>query len=145
MKPPSADELTGTPPRMLDEEVLLKNFLGKTDNNALQMFQQNPAVTEDFAYMRPSGLLYYLPAVLTYLKSAESSANWEFASGLLCALSIQFGIHKVGGPALSLMQQIAEYCRSNRAKFDFDDQDLTSDYMVTILGADSSYPVAPNE
>lgn len=57
MKPPSADELAGTPPRMLDEETLLKHFLGKTADDALQLIREKPFVSEDFAYMHPAGLL----------------------------------------------------------------------------------------
>jgi hypothetical protein len=97
------------------------------------MCRDGPPVTEDFAYMAPAGLIYYLPAALNYLVSTESKEDWEFAHGLLCSLSCQVRMPGIKGPAHSLIQQIAEYCDTHRAKFDIaDDEDLFNDYLSII-------------
>ena len=132
MKPPSAEELVGPPPLCLDSQEVLRKFLGKTADEAQKMFQNHP-VTEDFAYMTPQGLMYYLPAALDYLCSKHSSGDWEFAHGLLCSLSCQVDLSGIKGPALTVIQQIADYCDAHRAKFDMgNDDDLMDDYLGKI-------------
>ena len=59
MKPPSAEELVGPSPLSLDAQRALKNFLGKTVEEAEGMYRDAPSVTaEDFSYMTPEGLVY---------------------------------------------------------------------------------------
>ena len=131
MKPPNASELVGPPPHGLDEAWALKNFLGKTQEQALELCK-NSAVTEDFAYMAPRGLCYYLPAALRYLQSDESTEDWAFAHGLLCSLSLQVKTPGVQGEALALIEQIADFCDTNREKFDLGVDDYVDDYLATI-------------
>src|SRR5688572_4998142 len=116
MKPPTANELVGPPPHGLDEKWALKNFLGKTQAEAKEMCHSS-AITEDFTYMAAAGLCYYLPAALSYLESEESDGHWDFAHGLLCALSSQVGVFGMRGEPLVLIKQIADYCDSHREKF----------------------------
>jgi hypothetical protein len=131
---PAADELGGPPPRCLDTEWMLKNFLGKTADEAFEMFRREP-VTEDFAYMQPAGLIYYLPPALRYLESAGAKGDWEFAHGLLCSLSCQVTISNVREPAvLQWINRIADYLDLHRTKFDFSDGDLVEEYLRDIRG-----------
>ncbi len=133
MKPPSADELVGPPPLGPDEEWCWKNFLGKSVDEAQEMCRNGPPVTEDFAYLAPAGLIYYLPAALNYLVSDDSKEDWEFAHGLLCSLSSQVDIFGLRGPAVAMIKEIAEYCDAHRAKFDIgDEEDLFNDYLRKI-------------
>ncbi len=136
MKPPTADELVGPPPHGLDEAWALKNFLGKSQDQARAMFHRGSALTEDFTYMAPAGLCYYLPAALNYLESEDSNGDWDFAHGLMCALSGQVGTFGMRGEPVILIKQIAEYCHAQRAKFDFTPSDLFDEYLESIRGAD---------
>ena len=60
MKPPSAEELVGPEPHGLDEECALRNFLGKTHEEAHVVFR-NASVTEDFTYMAPAAFSTIFP------------------------------------------------------------------------------------
>jgi hypothetical protein len=52
---------------------------------------------EDFTYMASVGLCYYLPAALRYLESEDSADHWDFAHGLMCALSSQVSVFGMSG------------------------------------------------
>jgi hypothetical protein len=134
MRPPDANELVGPPPHGLDEKWALQNFLGKTQTEAKEMCRSS-AVTEDFTYMAAAGLCYYLPAVLSYLESEEADGHWEFAHGLMCALSSQVGIFGMRGEPLVLIKQIADYCDTHREKFALGSGDLFDEYLQTIRSA----------
>ena len=129
MNPPSANELVGAPPHGLDHKWALKNFLGKTQQEARELCK-NSAVTEDFTYMAPAGLCYYLPAALNYLESEECS--WEFAHGLMCALSTQVAVLGMRGEPLALIRQIADYCDNHREKLSLGAGDLFDEYLQKI-------------
>jgi len=136
MNPPTATQLVAPPPLTLDEGRVLRNFLGKTQQQAQAMFPRDSTVTEDFTYMTPAGLCYYLPPALAYLASPEAQGDWDFAHGLMCALSTQAGLHHVRGEALHLIQQIAEYCATQRPKFILTEEDELFDrYLDTIRRA----------
>jgi len=134
MKPPTAKELVGPPPHGLDEKWALKNFLGKTQAEAKEMCR-SAAVTEDFTYMAAEGLCFYLPAALSYLESDESEGHFEFAHGLMCALSSQVGIFGKRGEPLILIRRIADYCDTHREKFALGSEDLFDEYLQTIRSA----------
>lgn len=138
MKPPTADKLVGSPPLSLDAKWALKNFLGKTQEEAREMCRGNSSVTEDFTYMAAPGLCYYLPAALSYLESDDSTDNWDFAHGLMCALSSQVGIFGMRGEPLLLINQVADYCDKHREKFDLTAEDLFEGYLETIRNAEQA-------
>lgn len=131
LDPPTEDELVGPPPHSLDEKCVLRNFLGKTQEEVVEVFPRNPD-TEDFTYMAAAGLCYYLPAALIYLESEASTGDWEFAHGLMCALSTQVGIFGMRGEPLGLIKRVAEYCNCHRDKFDITAEDLFDQYLQTI-------------
>jgi len=136
MKPPTANELVGPPPHSLDAEWTLKNFLGETQEDAREMCRGNSSVTEDFTYMAAPGLCYYLPAALSYLTSDDSTKDWDFAHGLMCALSSQVSIFGMRGEPLILINQVAEYCDMHREKFDLTAEDLFDGYLQKIRNAE---------
>jgi len=133
MNPPTATELVGPPPHGLDEKCVLKNFLGKTQEQAREMCKSS-AVTEDFTYMASAGLCFYLPAALRYLESEDAAGCWEFAHGLVCALSSQVAIFGMKGEPLALIAQVADYCDTHREKFGLDSDDLFDGYLQKIRG-----------
>src|SRR5690606_695162 len=124
MKPPNAEQLVGPPPHSLDDEWALKNFLGKTREQAQEMCRTNPSVTEDFMYMAPAGLTYYLPAALEYLKSPEADGEWLFAHGILGSLAFQVTGPRLPDEVFGLIEEIAAYCDAHRDRFEFDEGDL---------------------
>lgn len=103
----------------MDVEVVLKNFLGKTEEEAKEMCKHS-AITEDFTYMTSAGLCYYLPAALSYLESDESNDDSDFADGLMSALFSQVSHFGVRGEPLVLINKIADYCDTHREKFSLD-------------------------
>lgn len=57
-------------PNDLDGQVAVKHFLGKTVQDAVDLFKENSLVyQEDFMWMGPKAFCFYLPAVLIYLRS----------------------------------------------------------------------------
>lgn len=62
--------------------------------------------------MASAGFCYDLPAALSYLESEECA--WEFAHGLMCALSTHVAICGMRGKPLVLIRQIADYCDMHR-------------------------------
>ena len=134
-RPPNVMELVGTDPCIgLDEQHVLKNFLGKNQTEAIEICK-NLAVTENFSYMAEAGLTYYLPAAASYLLSPDAKEDWEFSHGLMCSLSCQIQSGSLNGSAIPLIKEIAEYCNRNRDKFEIGDDDLFDEYLAAIRNA----------
>jgi hypothetical protein len=81
--PPSADERSGLPTLAdinvhdsLEERWAVGNFLGKTLEQAEELFRAS-AMTyqEDLQHMGPVAFRFYIPAFVTYLRSAASSGD----------------------------------------------------------------------
>src|SRR5262252_4657104 len=86
--PPTIEELIGSskPITGLDERYVAKHFLGKTQSEARRMYPEGGYyLTEDFTYMAPAGLRYYLVPALDYLRSDESAGDCDFCNGLMCS------------------------------------------------------------
>ena len=132
VEPPNQEDLAGPEPLSLDGWEVVKNFLGKTQADARRMFETGRGFsTEDFMWMAPEGLRYYLGPALEYLRAEESKNDW-FCHGLLCSLSCQV---KWGLPSdlLPQIQEIAEYADTHRAKYDIEDSDiLFKEYIEDI-------------
>src|SRR5688572_13085050 len=134
LAPPTKAELIGYSGLVtdLDARYVIKNFLGKTQEQAIEMFKRG-AITEDFTYMASAGLCYYLPAALGYLQSEESTGHQEFAHGLMCALSSQVSIFGMRGEPIALIKQITNYCDTHREKFGLSaEEDLFDEYLQKI-------------
>ncbi len=107
----------------LDEHYVLKNFLGKTGDDAYGMYFSQPNCTEDLMWMTLLGLEYYLPPAVRYVEGADSKGDHFFVSGLLSALSFR-AAHETLTPQLrSLFRRLLEFVRANVDKFMEEDVD----------------------
>jgi hypothetical protein len=139
-RPPTVEELVGCskPVTGLDERYVVKNFLGKSQADARAMFPTGGTYsTEDFAYMAPDGLRYYLTPALDYLRAEDSSNDWEFCHGLLCSLYSQTtSSQPLPENVLSLVKEIATFCDAHRQKFCLEPkEELFDKYVQTIFAA----------
>lgn len=98
------------------------------------MFPERPGTyAEDFMWMAPDGLRYYLPAAFEYLQSGESKGDWEFCHGLLCSLSMQVEQCGSSPDLLRTIRAIADYASLRRSKYQIEPGDeLFSRYIRKI-------------
>jgi len=131
---PDREQLLGLNERALDARYVIEHFLGKSREKVQREFRGHASsYAEDFAYMGPEGLRYYLPAALEYLRDEQSDGDSDFCSGLLCSLSIQAEHAKMPRDVLACMKEVADYCDSHRERFGLADHDeLEDDYIATI-------------
>jgi hypothetical protein len=102
---------------MLDEEEVLKHFLGKTQTEILAALPNSGHFQEDFMWMRPAGLSYYLPAVADYLRSSDSHNDFEMSEGLLCSLSFQVRQNAMPESVLRQVRELARIVDEGRDKY----------------------------
>jgi hypothetical protein len=70
-------------PEDLDGQVAVRNFLGKTLQDAVAMLDKNSLVhQEDLMWMGPTAYCFYLPAVLEHFKSQEDEELVPFIATL---------------------------------------------------------------
>jgi GNAT superfamily N-acetyltransferase len=70
-------------PEDLDGKVAVKNFLGKTLQDAVAMFDENSLVyQEDLMWMGPPAFCFYLPAVLKHFERQEDDELVPFIASL---------------------------------------------------------------
>ena len=131
---PDRQQLLGPTERTLDAQYVIEHFLGKTREKVQREFRGNARpYAEDFAYMGPEGLRYYLPAALDYLREEQSDGDPDFCSGLLCSLYMQARHARLPQDVLACMKEIADYCDSHRERFCLaDNAELEDDYISTI-------------
>ncbi|MCH2176234.1 MAG: hypothetical protein MK193_10955 [Lentisphaeria bacterium] len=99
--PPSRKQLAGKGDFLCnDTEWMLNNFLGKTNKDIVEMLNLGELLSEDFTYMKPAGLSYYLDGAFAYLKSTNSKGDSDFSSGLVCSLYCQIFISKINNEKL---------------------------------------------
>ncbi|MCF6313431.1 MAG: hypothetical protein L3J39_13360 [Verrucomicrobiales bacterium] len=135
MKIPTEQELAGLKPYCLDTGWMLRNFLGKTKEEAIELFKSVGGVSNDFAYMSGVGLRFYLEAALEYLKGEEvRSEQWDFPSGLLCSLMCQVECFEVSKSVVPLIKEVAEYCKHHTQKLGLDVD--CQDYITSIEEAE---------
>ncbi|MBK9072100.1 MAG: hypothetical protein IPL79_14010 [Myxococcales bacterium] len=79
---PTASELNPFPDD-LDGQVAQRNFLGKTVEEAAQLFAKQGGSVEDLMWMGPRAFVYYLPAALRYLEGATTDCDeWDVVGAL---------------------------------------------------------------
>jgi hypothetical protein len=84
MRLPSADEINVFD--SLDERHAVKVFLGKDLQQAEAIFRENFLYyQEDLMWMGPKAFVFYVPAVLNYLRSADSDGDADAARSF-CSL-----------------------------------------------------------
>jgi len=116
MSIPNEEDLVGPPPRTLDEEEVLKHFLGKTQAEIRSVLPTSGHLQEDFMWMLPAGLSYYLPAVADYLRSSESQDDFHMSEGLLCSLSFQVKQNAMPEGVLRQVRDLARIVDEGRDK-----------------------------
>src|SRR5258708_272595 len=135
-RPPSVEELVGCPKPVtgLDERYVVKHFLGMSQAEARRMVAKNGSyLTEDFTYMAPPGLRYYLPPVLDYLRAEESAGDGDFCHGLLSSLYCQVTLYHPPPDVLSVIKEMATFCDAHRDKFGLAaEEELFDKYVRTI-------------
>ncbi len=143
MKVPTEDQLAGSKPYCLDTEWMLKNFLGKTKEEAIELMNSTGRISEDFTYMATDGLRFYLEAALEYLKGdSVATEEWDFPSGLLCSLMCQVKYSNVDPSMLPLIKEVANYCKHHTKKLGLDEScELYQSYIKSIEEAEQG--VAP--
>ncbi len=107
----------------LDEQAAVKSFLGKTREDALEMFCRNAlAYSEDLMVMGDVAFDYYFPAYCAYLVSERSKDD---SDGLSCFVSIvEFRWECTDwqwSPQIrNTVAACAQHCIENEAKFQAD-------------------------
>jgi hypothetical protein len=140
MKISTEQELAGAKPYCLDTEWMLKDFLGRTKEDAIELMKGKGGISEDFAYMSAPGLRFYLEAALEYLKGDDvANEEWNFPNGLLCSLMCQVKYSNVDGSVLPLIKEIGEYCKNHTEKLGLDeDCSLFQGYITSIEEAEQA-------
>lgn len=133
LNPPTVDDLVGRPPRSLDEEDILSHFLGRSVDEIRASLRHHGEYSEDFMWMKPAGLRYYLPAVLDYLRGPESAFDFAMSQGMLCSLSFQYEQQELPADVVVLIRAVANTVDQSREKFDLVGEDaLLEGYLRTI-------------
>jgi hypothetical protein len=117
MNVPTKHELIGNNEDDLDARCVVKHFLGKTVDDAYEMFRSGSCFCEDLMWMEPAGLEYYLRAATKYLQSEDSRGDWEFALFTLGALMIQVTQNQLPLSLVASIRDLVAYVKSNLAKF----------------------------
>lgn len=139
---PKNNELVAPGVNELDANWLKKNFSGKQRAEAFRMFANRPVanIGDDFYYMSNLGLEYYLPVVLDYLKSPCSKGDLDFVSCTTNALADRqlHDQHHLSDVSKQLIFNIAEYIKSDLAKFDISPGQFTKQLEAMQKGGDPS-------
>jgi hypothetical protein len=126
----------------LDERTAVKNFLGKTLQQAEEMFRNGGSqlYTEDLMWMGPNAFCYYVRAAVDCLKSDASAGDWYMLCGFCTAVEYQLKYYR---PAIEtsvpLLREALAYVLSSWAKFGPDipdESELLERYraLLPILG-----------
>ncbi len=125
MKPPSEREINPHP-GCLDGEYAVKMFLGKTQEEAEILFQENGlSRQEDLMYMGPVGFVFYFTAALRYLKSPMSADDSDFASSMTRLLEWRvLGEHEDYEQIRPARSDMIDFCSHLMKNYDLYDIDL---------------------
>lgn len=120
MELPAYHDFVPGPGETLDERRAVQNFLGKSLEQASALFFENALLyDEDLMWMGGKAFAFYLPAVLPYLRSAESEDDPDFVSSLLGTLQFRW---KYDRPSVELAKEAAleviRTCLQDLPKFD---------------------------
>lgn len=138
MRPPTKTQLVGNEPLGLDHESVIEHFLGQTQEEVRKMIPgRMHYLAEDFMWMAPGGLAYYLPPVLDYLKSDQGQTDWDAAYGILCSLSTQIELSSpLPIEVVALSKEICAYIRQHSKRYGISpDEELFQKYVATITNA----------
>ena len=126
MRSPNALELVGPEkPLHPDHEMTLKHFLGKSQEEARAFYPgRTHYLTEFFMWMTPTGLSYYLPPFLDYLKSEDAVKDARedvFGAGAGSVLGTLARLIEEGPPLpndfLCIAKEISAYIKQHCKRF----------------------------
>jgi hypothetical protein len=120
----------------LDERCAVKNFLGKTSDEAYAMFADNGLrFAEDLMWMAPRGLAFYLEPAIRYVMSSDATGDPStFVSPLLGALAFRRTQNQLPASLIARMRDVASYIAANLAKFAIEpDEQRIQKYLAEIL------------
>lgn len=101
----------------LDEIIARDNFLGKTLDEAEQLFRENSlAYQEDLMWMGPRAFAYYLRAVIDYLRSPHSAGDDDLISCLHMIILFRRDEEDFA-LALEQVRELVDYVLSDFDKF----------------------------
>ena len=142
MRPPNALELVGPEkPLHPDHEEALIHFLGKSQEEARAFYPgRTHYITEDFMWMTPIGLSYYLPPFLDYLKSedaVEDAKEDVFGAGAGSVLGTLARLIEDGTPLpndlLCVAKEICAYVKQHCKRFGMSPHDESYQEYVKII------------
>ncbi len=68
----------------IDGEEVLKNYLGLTREQVAARGGWGHLYTEEFSYMKPQGVGYYLPVIMVYMmEHCDDDVTWIYLGGYL--------------------------------------------------------------
>lgn len=136
MRPPTREELArGVSP---DQLHLIKHFLGKTRDQAYAMFTGESSTThgaywtEDFTYMEPIGLEYYLEPASRYLHDDASQGEEEFALGMLVSFAAQMRHANLPSGLRDKIRELAKFIQVEHVKFELELDDFVLQLLTEI-------------
>jgi hypothetical protein len=134
MRIPTREELVGqllVDSSDLDAKFVLEHFLGKSQESIQRDLVVNGhLLTEDFMWMAPEGLRYYLPSVTEYLKRDDVDA--DTVAGLLCSLSFQVQHCQLPTEIVEAIRSIAEYCSEHRTALQIENDSFSMSCLRNI-------------
>ena len=122
MDVPTAKDISPTEGQDLDEKCALEHFLGKTQDEAKELFFEDAVYYEcDFKWMGANAFTYYFPTIEPYLNSKDSENDADVLNALLGTI----GSRLLDEPeAISRCRKailtILRYCLKNYSKFEPD-------------------------
>jgi len=102
----------------LDERTAAKNFLGKSVEEAEQMFKDNSACyLEDLRFMGPVAFSFYLDAAIRYLHSEEAIHDNVMLIGLCQLVDQRLTYGLLPQESFSRIQNVVEYVLDHYDRF----------------------------
>lgn len=103
------------------------------------MFESQPSCAEDFMWMAPVGVAYYLEPAIEYLQSDAADGDWEFCTYLPGGLVFHLTeSNDLENSVRVRIKELADYIRSNSAKFRIEPDDPVPGYLDQIDAAGKS-------
>jgi hypothetical protein len=103
----------------LDSQVAVKNWLGKSIEDAVIMLAKNPLkYQEDLRHMGPVAFRYYLLAVVRFVKSGNSDGDEDFFHSILGVMRERMdACFGYGESELSSVVSMLNHVKNNLGKF----------------------------
>ena len=120
MKTPDYNDISPTNGIDLDERSAAKIFLGKTQEEAIDIFAKNACLHVDcLRYMGENAFSYYFPAIIPYLESEKSVGDAEIILDINSIINTRLE-HQIKSIKLTIKEILytLDYIMINYDKFD---------------------------